>query len=133
MKKIEERDYSYLENRVIDFISDIAIIYIAKVVCVDYNVGITIVFAEDTEWVLYDQNNNIIRTDFMRANIDEIYCLNGEYSPHGKDKFYKIKFASTVQQIKRGKFFYKKIDNINKSVFKNYKYLKFDVSPCPYK
>ena len=131
--KINERDYSYLEGKCIDFISDVGLTYKAVVAGIDYNIGITILFAEDTTWNLYDDDMNIINTEYCIGGIDEIYCLNGEYSPHGKDNFYKIKFASTIRQIKQGKFFFKKIDNINKSVFKNYKYMRFGVSPCPYK
>ena len=81
------KDYSHLEGKIIDWIATDGVVYKAKVAVIDYDIGLTLVVVEDVDWKMDDGT-----IEKLKANVDELTCLNGPSSPHGTTRSYDSLF-----------------------------------------
>lgn len=106
--------------------------YKAVVVGLDYSVGVTIAMSEDQKWYSED---GLSFEDCKKGQ--ELFCLNGELSPHGSDRFYDEKFKQILKMIEKGFVDYRKIQKLHREL--HYGYSSFvlatsgGMSPCSYK
>lgn len=99
MKTEQRVDYTHLEGKIIDWECQIGNIYKAKVGIIDRDIGITLVAAEDCEWV-YEGGE----VEKLEKDVSELTCLNGPVSPHRTMPYYNMWFYRTIRKIKQGKF-----------------------------
>ena len=116
-----ERDYEYLEGKIIDWVSDICNTYKVRVAAIDYDIGITLVLSEPTYW-----GSTLLPAGY------EVTCLNGECSPNNSPKGYKTHFYTIVAGIKKG-VVDTRIGSEVQRMIENRSFLGSTMAECAYK